>query len=97
MTLRQSLARSAREHLDGSDQPAGADDRVVRPCGVLFDSTEWRRLDLASWSGTTAMYRVAEGFGRVREATFRKVRVVDGEIPDSVVYRALREEWETRP
>ena len=64
---------------------------------LLFASTAWRRLDLATWSGNTAMCRVAEGLGLVREATFRRARVVDGEIYDSVVYGVLREEWATRP
>ena len=63
---------------------------------LLFDSTGWRRLDLATWSGNTAMCRVAQGLGFVREATFRQARVVAGEIYDSVVYGVLREEWATR-
>lgn len=60
---------------------------------LLFAATRWRRLDFATWSGNTAMCRVGESLGFRREATFRRARVVEGEVYDSVVYGVLREEW----
>ena len=64
---------------------------------LLFAATTWRRLDLATWSGNSAMCGVAESLGLTREATFRRARVVAGEVYDSVVYGVLREEWAVRP
>jgi putative hydrolase of HD superfamily len=65
----------------------------------LFERTDWVRLDLATWSGNTAMTTVASAAGFVEEARFRRARVVDGVRYDSVVYGVLREEWHatTRP
>lgn len=63
----------------------------------LFDAVpEARRFDLATWSGNTAMTRLAEKLGFVEEARFRKARVVQGEEYDSLGFGVLREEWETR-
>ena len=63
----------------------------------LFDvAPELRRLDLATWSGNTAMIRLAEKLGFVEEARFRKARVVKGEEHDSLGFGVLREEWKAR-
>lgn len=63
---------------------------------LLFESTGWRRLDLATWSGNHAMVRVAERLGFTLEGRFREARVVRGEVYDSLVYGVLREEWRQR-
>jgi len=63
----------------------------------LFDvAPEAQRLDLATWSGNTAMIRLAEKLGFVEEARFRRARVVQGEEYDSLGFGVLREEWKDR-
>lgn len=59
----------------------------------LFDATDWRRLDYATWSGNTAMVRAGEKLGFTVEGRFRDARVVRGEVYDSVVLGVLRDEW----
>jgi RimJ/RimL family protein N-acetyltransferase len=59
----------------------------------LFESTQWVRLDFATWSGNDAMLGVGKALGFVEEARFRQARVVDGERYDSVVMGVLRDEW----
>lgn len=54
------------------------------------------RLDLQTWSGNVGMMRLAEKLGFLREATFRKARIVDGIYYDGLGYGILREEWEQR-
>jgi putative hydrolase of HD superfamily len=54
------------------------------------------RLDLRTWSGNVGMVRLAEKLGYVREACFRKARIVDGKYYDSLGYGVLREEWSGR-
>lgn len=63
---------------------------------MLFDATDWVRLDLATWSGNAAMLAVARSLGFVEEARFRRARVVDGRRYDAVVTGVLREEWAAR-
>ncbi|GII99486.1 RimJ/RimL family protein N-acetyltransferase [Sediminihabitans luteus] len=60
---------------------------------LLFDRTDWVRLDLATWSGNTAMCATARSLGFVEEARFRDARVVGGVRYDSVAYGVLRDEW----
>lgn len=62
----------------------------------LFDTTNVRRLDLATWSGNVAMCRVAKKLRWREEARFRQAREVRGAIYDSVVYGVLRSEWNGR-
>lgn len=69
---------------------------IERWTTMLFSTTGWRRLDLATWSGNHAMSRVAERLGFTLEARFRRARVVRGEVYDSLVYGVLREEWAQR-
>lgn len=59
----------------------------------LFESTQWVRLDFATWSGNDAMLGVGKALGFIEEARFRQARVVDGERYDSVVMGVLRDEW----
>lgn len=61
----------------------------------LFASTEWARLDYATWSGNHAMMALGRKLNFVEEARFRQARIVRGEYFDSVVYGVLRSEWET--
>ncbi|WP_100488285.1 GNAT family N-acetyltransferase [Sporolactobacillus pectinivorans] len=51
------------------------------------------RVDLRTWSGNFGMMRLAEKLGYVKEACFRKARIVNGEYFDSIGYGILREEW----
>lgn len=59
----------------------------------LFRTTDWRRLDYATWSGNIPMMRVGQKLGFREEGRFREARVVRGEIFDSVVMGVLRSEW----
>lgn len=52
------------------------------------------RLDLRTWSGNVGMMRLAEKFGYLQEARFRKARIVAGRYYDGLGYGVLREEWE---
>ncbi|WP_093186184.1 GNAT family N-acetyltransferase [Sanguibacter gelidistatuariae] len=82
--------RPARSRLRGRGAGTSA---LAQWTTLLFEATAWRRLDFATWSGNTAMCRVGERLAFVREATFRRARVVEGEVYDSVVYGVLREDW----
>jgi len=53
------------------------------------------RLGLSTWSGNKRMIRLAEKLGFLREAVYRKARIVDHQYYDSISYGILREEWET--
>ncbi len=60
----------------------------------LFDSNlAWVRLDLRTWSGNSAMMRLAQKLGYREEARFRKARMVNGAYYDGMGYGILREEW----
>ena len=52
------------------------------------------RIGLTTWSGNTAMMRLAEKLQMRKEAQYRKARIVDGQYHDSVSYGILKEEWE---
>lgn len=54
------------------------------------------RLDIRTWSGNIGMMALAEKLGYMKEACFRKARIVNGEYYDSVGYGILREEWNER-
>lgn len=54
------------------------------------------RSDLRTWSGNTAMMRLAEKLGYREEARFRQARIVEGEYFDGLGYGVLRHEWTTR-
>lgn len=53
------------------------------------------RLGLSTWSGNKRMMRLAEKLGFLKEATYRKARIVNGEYFDSISYGILREEWDS--
>ncbi|MCL1631491.1 GNAT family N-acetyltransferase [Sporolactobacillus sp. CPB3-1] len=52
------------------------------------------RVDLRTWSGNMGMMKLAEKLGYIKEACFRKARIVNGKYYDSIGYGVLREEWE---
>lgn len=54
------------------------------------------RLGLTTWSGNERMMKLAEKVGFVKEATYRKARIVNGTYYDSVSYGVLKEEWLAR-
>lgn len=79
---------------DPDSRSAGRGTEALRLwTDYLFRVTQIVRLDLATWSGNTAMCRVAAKLGWVEEARFRDARVVRGARFDSVVYAILRRDW----
>ena len=52
------------------------------------------RLGLSTWSGNERMMKLAEKLGLIKEAVYRKARIVDNQYYDSVSYGVLKEEWE---
>jgi RimJ/RimL family protein N-acetyltransferase len=63
----------------------------------LFDSfPNIVRLDLQTWSGNTAMMRLASKLGYRLEGCFRNARVVGGAYYDALGYGVLRQEWRER-
>ena len=52
------------------------------------------RLGLSTWSGNLRMMRLAEKLGFLKEAVYRKARIVNNEYYDSISYGILKEEWE---
>lgn len=60
----------------------------------LFDETDIRRLDFATWSGNHPMCAVGRKLGWREEGRFRDARVVRGQVHDSVVYGVTRAEWD---
>ncbi|WP_342039399.1 GNAT family protein [Gracilibacillus kekensis] len=62
----------------------------------LFNSTEFIRLGMSTWSGNIRMIKIAEKLGMKEEARIRKARVVNGEYFDAIKMGILREEWEKR-
>jgi RimJ/RimL family protein N-acetyltransferase len=60
----------------------------------LFDTTDTRRLDFATYSGNPAMCAIGRRLGFVEEARFREARAWAGEVHDGLVYGVLRAEWE---
>lgn len=66
-------------------------------CDYLFASQpDFVRLDLRTWSGNIGMMKLAEKLGFLREATFRKARIVNGAYYDGLGYGILRDEWGSR-
>jgi RimJ/RimL family protein N-acetyltransferase len=66
-------------------------------CEYLLETNPlFVRLDLRTWSGNIGMIKLAEKLGFMREATFRKARIVEGAYYDGLGYGILRDEWETR-
>ena len=66
-------------------------------CDYLFEAEPtFVRLDMRTWSGNIGMMKVAEKLGFLREATFRKARIVNDEYYDGLGYGILRDEWDTR-
>lgn len=60
---------------------------------LFEEKPELARLGLSTWSGNTRMIKLAEKLNLVKEAVYRKARIVDGCYYDSVSYGILREEW----
>ncbi|MEO0627119.1 MAG: GNAT family protein [Bacteroidota bacterium] len=60
----------------------------------LFETKpEIVRIGLTTWSGNLGMIKLAEKLGMIKEACYRKARVVNGKYYDSVSYGILKEEW----
>lgn len=69
-------------------------EAMSRWTDYLFATTTVGRLDYATWSGNVGMCRIGPRLGYREEARFRRARLVDGVLYDSVVYGVLREEWD---
>jgi len=54
------------------------------------------RIGLTTWSGNSRMMGLAEKLGMIKEAEYRKARIVDGKYYDSISYGILKEEWENK-
>lgn len=52
------------------------------------------RLGLTTWSGNNGMVALSTKLGMIKEAEYRKARILNGVYYDSVSYGILRDEWE---
>lgn len=52
------------------------------------------RIGLTTWSGNKRMIKLAEKIGLIKEAEYRKARIVNNIYYNSVSYGILREEWD---
>ncbi|WP_053227937.1 GNAT family N-acetyltransferase [Spirochaeta cellobiosiphila] len=51
------------------------------------------RIGLTTWSGNLRMMKLAEKLGLIKEAEFKKARIVDNNYYDSISYGILKENW----
>ena len=61
---------------------------------IFDENPKLVRLGLSTWSGNLRMMHLAEKLGFVKEAVYRKARIVNNEYYDSISYGILKEEWE---
>lgn len=61
---------------------------------IFKERPELIRLGLSTWSGNIRMMKLAEKLGLVKEAVYRKARIVDNQYYDSISYGILRDEWQ---
>lgn len=61
---------------------------------IFNEKTELVRLGLSTWSGNLRMMSLAEKLGFIKEAVYRKARIVNNEYYDAISYGILKEEWE---
>ncbi len=63
---------------------------------IFDENPKLVRLGLSTWSGNLRMMHLAEKLGFVKEAVYRKARIVNNEYYDSISYGILKEEWKER-
>jgi putative hydrolase of HD superfamily len=51
------------------------------------------RIGLSTWSGNTRMINLSKKLGFIKEAHYRKARIVNDKYYDSISYGILKEEW----
>ena len=51
------------------------------------------RLGMTTWSGNKRLMALAEKLGYMKEAVYRKARIVNDKYYDSISYGILKEEW----
>ena len=61
---------------------------------IFNEKTKLVRLGLSTWSGNLRMMHLAEKLGFIKEAVYRKARIVNNEYYDAISYGILKEEWE---
>lgn len=61
---------------------------------IFEEKPELIRLGLSTWSGNVRMMKLAEKLGLIKEAVYRKARIVDNQYYDSVSYGILKDEWQ---
>ena len=61
---------------------------------VFKSNPTFVRLGISTWSGNMGMIKLAVKMGMIKEAEYRKARIVNGEYFDSVSYGILKTEWQ---
>ncbi len=61
---------------------------------IFDENPKLVRLGLSTWSGNLRMMHLAEKLGFLKEAVYRKARIVNNEYYDAISYGILKEEWE---
>jgi putative hydrolase of HD superfamily len=60
---------------------------------IFVENPKLKRIGLSTWSGNERMMKLAEKLGLLKEAVYRKARIVNNQYYDSVSYGVLKEEW----
>lgn len=60
---------------------------------IFYENPKLVRLGLSTWSGNLRMMHLAEKLGFIKEAVYRKARIVNNEYYDAISYGILKEEW----
>ncbi|MGL5351903.1 MAG: GNAT family N-acetyltransferase [Clostridium sp.] len=60
---------------------------------VFRENPELVRIGLSTWSGNERMMKLAEKLGMVKEAVYKKARIVNNEYYDALSYGILRLNW----
>ena len=63
---------------------------------IFEEKKDLVRIGLSTWSGNEGMIRLAEKLGMIKEAHYKKARIVNGRFYDSISYGILKEDWASR-
>ncbi|MEM7102898.1 MAG: GNAT family protein [Bacteroidota bacterium] len=63
---------------------------------IFEEKKDLVRIGLSTWSGNKGMIRLAEKLGMIKEAQYRRARIVNGRYFDSISYGILKEDWAAR-
>lgn len=61
---------------------------------IFEEHKELVRIGLSTWSGNHGMVKLSKKLGMLKEATYRKARIVNEKYYDSISFGVLREDWE---